>query len=138
MWDINTGSSVRLFAAHSAPVTAVAASPDGKYFATAAEDSLINIWDIATGKRLKAMRGHGKTTIYSLSFSQEGNILVSGGADMTIRCWDVLYGTGTETVDNLEHIHRAGFGYTGLADGTTKVDCAGVCPNRRGKDVVAT
>ncbi|KAF8538026.1 WD40-repeat-containing domain protein [Trichophaea hybrida] len=137
MWEINTGNSVRLFGGHSAPVTAVAASPDGKYIATAAEDSLINIWDIATGKRLKAMRGHGKASIYSLSFSQEGNVLVSGGADMTVRCWDVLYGTGVVT-EASEEIKAAGLGHSGPADATTKVDCASVVTNRRGKEVVAT
>ncbi|CCX34827.1 Similar to Transcription initiation factor TFIID subunit 5; acc. no. O13282 [Pyronema omphalodes CBS 100304] len=134
MWDVNTGNSVRLFSGHSAPVTAIAASPDGKYLATAGEDSLISIWDIAGGKRLKAMRGHGKTSIYSLSFSRESNVLVSGGADMTVRCWDVLHGTGLPTQDAPEPMPGMG-----PVDGTAKVDLPqGGNNKRRGKDVVAT
>lgn len=137
MWDINTGNSVRLFSGHGAPITALAASPDGKYFATAGEDSLINIWDIAAGKRLKSMRGHGRTGIYTLSFSQEGNVLVSGSGDMTVRCWDTLHGTGAPTADAPEPMN--GFsGTSGPADGTAKVDGAGSGTKRRGKDVVAT
>jgi transcription initiation factor TFIID subunit 5 len=34
------------------------------------------------------MTGH-VASIYSLAFSAESSLLVSGGADWTVRCWDV-------------------------------------------------
>lgn len=34
------------------------------------------------------MTGH-TASIYSLAFSAESSLLVSGGADWTVRCWDV-------------------------------------------------
>lgn len=34
------------------------------------------------------MTGH-TSSIYSLAFSAESSLLVSGGADWTVRCWDV-------------------------------------------------
>jgi transcription initiation factor TFIID subunit 5 len=34
------------------------------------------------------MTGH-TASIYSLAFSAESSVLVSGGADWTVRCWDV-------------------------------------------------
>lgn len=34
------------------------------------------------------MTGHS-SSIYSLAFSAESSLLVSGGADWTVRCWDV-------------------------------------------------
>lgn len=34
------------------------------------------------------MTGHN-SSIYSLAFSAESTLLVSGGADWTVRCWDV-------------------------------------------------
>ena len=34
------------------------------------------------------MMGH-TASIYSLAFSEESSLLVSGGADWTVRCWDV-------------------------------------------------
>jgi len=34
------------------------------------------------------MTGH-TSSIYSLAFSAESSVLVSGGADWTVRCWDV-------------------------------------------------
>ena len=36
------------------------------------------------------MRGHGKGGIWSLSWSVESTVLVSGGADGTVRVWDVI------------------------------------------------
>jgi WD40 repeat protein len=52
------------------------------------EDLAINLWDIGSGKRVKNMTGH-TSLVYSLAFSAESSLLVSGGADWTIRCWDV-------------------------------------------------
>jgi len=52
------------------------------------EDLAINLWDLGSGKRIKKMTGH-KASIYSLAFSAESSLLVSGSADWTMRCWDV-------------------------------------------------
>ena len=52
------------------------------------EDLAINLWDLGSGKRIKKMLGH-TASIYSLAFSAESSLLVSGGADWTVRCWDV-------------------------------------------------
>jgi len=42
------------------------------------------------------MTGH-TSSIYSLAFSAESSLLVSGGADWTVRCWDVKGAGGTRT-----------------------------------------
>lgn len=65
------------------------------------EDLAINLWDLGTGKRVKKMTGH-TATIYSLAFSQETSVLVSGGADWTVRCWDVKSAGGLATKTNAE------------------------------------
>ena len=52
------------------------------------EDLAINLWDLGSGKRIKKMTGH-LASIYSLAFSAESSLLVSGSADWTVRCWDV-------------------------------------------------
>lgn len=93
MWDITSGDSVRLFLGLTAPVISTRVSPDGRWLSTGSEDGIINVWDIGTGKRLKQMRGHGKNAIYSLSYSKEGNVLISGGADHSVRVWDLKKAT---------------------------------------------
>ena len=61
------------------------------------EDLAINLWDLGSGRRVKKMTGH-MATIYSLDFSAESSLLVSGGADWTVRCWDVNSpGAGSDT-----------------------------------------
>lgn len=42
------------------------------------------------------MIGHN-ASIYSLAFSAESSLLVSGGADWTVRCWDVKSAGGTKS-----------------------------------------
>jgi transcription initiation factor TFIID subunit 5 len=58
------------------------------------EDLAINLWDLGSGRRIKKMTGH-TASIYSLAFSEESSLLVSGGADWTVRCWDVKSAGGS-------------------------------------------
>lgn len=47
------------------------------------------MWDLEKGTQIKRCRGHGRGGIWSLSFSVESTVLASGGADGTVRIWDV-------------------------------------------------
>jgi transcription initiation factor TFIID subunit 5 len=96
MWSLTNGSPVRMFTGHTATVTALSCSRNGKVLASADETGTILLWDLAPGRLLKKMRGHGKGGIWSLSWSAESSVLVSGGADCTVRSWDVT-GPAKET-----------------------------------------
>jgi transcription initiation factor TFIID subunit 5 len=104
LWDVQRGTSVRVFIGHQGIVSTLAFSPDGRYLATTGnpipttlenllngsplgEDLSINLWDLGSGRRIKKMTGH-TASVYSLAFSAESSVLVSGGADWTVRCWD--------------------------------------------------
>nr|XP_001388955.2 transcription initiation factor TFIID subunit [Aspergillus niger CBS 513.88] len=89
MWAVTTGNAVRMFTGHTGNITALACSRDGKLLASADDHGSILLWDLAPGRLLKRMRGHGKGGIWSLSWSVESTVLVSGGADGTVRVWDV-------------------------------------------------
>lgn len=89
MWSLTNGNSVRMFTGHTSGVTAMSCSPNGKILASADENGWICLWDLAMGRLIKNMRGHGKGGVWSLSFSVENTVLVSGGADCTVRVWDV-------------------------------------------------
>ncbi|EXJ60910.1 transcription initiation factor TFIID subunit 5 [Cladophialophora yegresii CBS 114405] len=89
MWALNNGNPVRMFTGHTSMITALACSKNGKILASADDTGVILLWDLAPGRLLKKMRGHGKGGIWSLSWSAESTVLVSGGADCTVRAWDV-------------------------------------------------
>lgn len=89
MWAITTGNAVRMFTGHTGNITALECSNNGKLLASADDQGSIFLWDLAPGRLFKRMRGHGKGGIWSLSWSAESTVLVSGGADGTVRVWDV-------------------------------------------------
>ncbi|RKG90506.1 WD40 repeat domain-containing protein [Corallococcus terminator] len=68
-------------------VRAVAFSPDGKRLA-AAGDPDIHLWSLPEGTPVGRLQGHtGK--LWALAFDGTGHRLASGGADMTVRTWNV-------------------------------------------------
>ncbi|HKO98943.1 MAG TPA: caspase family protein [Pyrinomonadaceae bacterium] len=48
----------------------------------------IELWDVASGSPLGALKGHGKG-VTSVVFSRDGRLLASGSTDNTIRIWDL-------------------------------------------------
>jgi WD40 repeat protein/uncharacterized caspase-like protein len=77
---------------HSAAITAIAVSPDGRLVASGGVDEAVLIWDAATGVQLRALRGHG-AAIQTLVFSPDGRVLASAGTDTSIVLWNVENGT---------------------------------------------
>jgi transcription initiation factor TFIID subunit 5 len=89
MWQITNGVSVRMFTGHTANITALACSKNGKLLASADDQGTIIIWDLNSGRLVKRMRGHGKGGIWSLDWSAESTVILTGGMDGTVRVWDV-------------------------------------------------
>lgn len=89
MWTVTTGTAVRMFTGHTGNITALSCSPSGKLLASADDHGVIMLWDLASGRLIKRMRGHSKLPIWSLDWSVESTVLVSGAADCTVRVWDI-------------------------------------------------
>jgi transcription initiation factor TFIID subunit 5 len=134
MWAITTGNAVRMFSGHTGNVTAMECSRDGKILASADDAGSIFLWDLAPGRLLKRMRGHGNGGIWSLSWSVESTVLVSGGADGTVRVWDV---SGPQDASQGRVVGEGGAG-TKIDGGNAPASAAASSKKKKGKDVVVT
>ncbi len=67
-----------------------AKSPDGKVMAVA-DGNTVKLVDVATGKEVRAMKGH-TAAVSALAFSPDGKQIASGGKDNTIALWDLATG----------------------------------------------
>lgn len=133
MWAVTTGNAVRMFTGHTGKITALACSKDGKLLASADNQGAILVWDLAPGRLLKRMRGHGKGGIWSLSWSAESTVLVSGGADCTVRVWDV-HGPAQDPAQG----RTIADGSAGPKDAPSSSATGAQPSKKKGKDVVVT
>ncbi len=98
---------------HRRVVRSMAFSSDGRWLASGAKDNTIKIWDVASGRLLRTLYGHG-SPVNALSASPDGKLLASGSGkaydiryaklffeggqiggvseDTTVRIWDVATG----------------------------------------------
>jgi WD40 repeat protein len=86
IWDFYSKKTVLLITEKSERIRVLAFSPDGKVLAGASHDCTIYIWNTITGNLLHTFVGHEKQ-IWSLSFTKNGQYLISGSADV-VKMWD--------------------------------------------------
>lgn len=98
IWNIETGTCVfdlkidDFVMGDTGPIdagiTSVALSPDSRLVAAGSLDTIVRVWDTATGQQVERLKGH-KDSVYSVAFSPDGQFLVSGSLDRSIRLWDL-------------------------------------------------
>ena len=90
LWDWQKGEVVQRFS-HPDWVSEVDCHPGGRWLATACADKNLRMWDatlgVAPGKNPKLLAGHEGIPV-RVSFSFDGNFLLSGGWEGVVRLWD--------------------------------------------------
>lgn len=80
IWNIETEKAVLNLESHSASISSVAYSPDGKYIATAYDNSNIIIWNAVTGEIIRTLKISDSSNYFrgegSLVYSPDGKYLV--------------------------------------------------------------
>jgi hypothetical protein len=89
LWDTSSGALVRTFE----PVYGAAAlAPDGRLFAAYSYQCEVKLWDVSTGKVVRALAGHQRG-LTATAFSPDGRLLASASLDETARLWRVVDGS---------------------------------------------
>jgi WD40 repeat protein len=123
-------ASIGATAANSAPITALAFSPDAKVLAIGTYARVL-IVDTATGKVSATWKGHGDT-VRSLCFTPDGKRIIAGGgvsgAIGQVRVWDVpssketlVFGDHTDIVNQAAISPDANTVVTASSDKSLKV-----------------
>ena len=102
LWEVASGREIQALTGHtrsdlygmlgtrSPSVSALAFAPDGRLLVSSGSDRTIKLWEVASGRELRALPGEGVITPY-VTLAPNGQLLASGGSD-TIRLWDVTSG----------------------------------------------
>jgi uncharacterized caspase-like protein len=88
IWDAKTGRRLHTIKADSITVNAVSFSPDGRRLVSAGSE--VQVWDVATARRLQTIEYSG--IALSATFSRDGNKIVAGISDNTVKVWDASNG----------------------------------------------
>lgn len=103
LWDVATGRLLLEFGDHAC--LSACFSPNGKVLATLgvsqpgipqfrAFADVVSLWDLSEGRQLRSWKAHDDG-VYCGVFMADGKTLITGGADKTIRFWDVASGRET-------------------------------------------
>ncbi|MBA2401723.1 MAG: c-type cytochrome [Bradyrhizobium sp.] len=72
---------------HTAPIAALAVSPDGTTLASASWDQTLRVWPLAGGAP-RVLEGHTQN-VNAVAFAPDGRTLVSVSYDQSVRLWPV-------------------------------------------------
>jgi WD40 repeat protein len=92
LWDVATQKSVNEPVRRKGSISALAFSPDGKFFLSASTDACADLWDTKTGARIGQQIKHA-APVLEAALCPEGRLLVTAGEDGVVRLWDARSGT---------------------------------------------
>ncbi|KAI9073801.1 hypothetical protein K1719_044248 [Acacia pycnantha] len=81
LWDGSNGSTSELVTVddENGPITSVSWAPDGRHIAVGLNNSEVQLWDAASNRQLRTLRGGHRQRVGSLAWNN--HILTTGGMD---------------------------------------------------------
>ena len=90
LWNADVNYNQRIFNTRTDAVWDVAFSPDGKSIVTGSHDPNdhnYKIWDLETGRQIGSLAGDTAFSS-SISYSNDGNFILTSNVDGSVRIWD--------------------------------------------------
>lgn len=88
IWNASTGGRIATIEQDSdVSVEAPSFNPDGSSLALASNDATVELWDIASRKRIVSLKGHS-VGVSDISFSADGRTVLTASKDGTARLWN--------------------------------------------------
>jgi WD40 repeat protein/serine/threonine protein kinase len=91
VWDTATGSRVRTFRGHSASVSSIGLSPDGRSAVSGDINGQLILWDVDSAQAIRRLRGHQRV-VSDIAFNPDGHSALSSGEDGASILWDLMTG----------------------------------------------
>ena len=85
IWRVGRAEPDVVLEGHSAPIAALAVSPDGATLASASWDRTVRLWPVAGGAP-RVLEGHTQN-VNGVAFAANGRTLVSVSYDQSVRIW---------------------------------------------------
>jgi len=105
-WDTDQRTQLRAVEAHTKWIRNVVATRDGKVVASVADDMVCRLWDVASGKLVRELRGHQEKTphhfpsmLYALALSPDNKLLATGDKVGHIVIWELETGKQVTTLE---------------------------------------
>lgn len=86
IWDLHTEQEITSFDKYQGSLRAIAFAPNSRSLAVA-NDANVEILDTMSRQRVAILTGHIRL-VEAVEYSRDGNWIISGGVDETIRFWD--------------------------------------------------
>jgi len=86
VFEVNTQKEINTINCEIEKIMVV--SPDGHYLATTSWDKSIKLWDVASGKLVKTLKGNS-SAVKNVDFTADMKHIISGSSDSIIRFLDI-------------------------------------------------
>jgi WD40 repeat protein len=97
---------------HSARISSIASSPDGRYLATASDDGTAQVWNAATGQLVSTLGGTASPGLLSVQFAPDSRRVLTLDNQGFVRVWDAGIGEPAAELEPSAHGAPVALGFT--------------------------